>query len=116
MTLEFVNHLRFGSILALGISRPWKDADFVIFPLAFRWAFPSLNIFRVFTFLAELQLISKASSQHLLFHVPVKVLALDFDIGHAIADFALADLAGRLFLASTHDEFPSSLVSLVVCC
>lgn len=34
--------------------------------------------------------------------LPVEVLALDFDVGHAIARLALALLAGGFFLARTH--------------
>lgn len=35
---------------------------------------------------------------------PVEVLALDLDVGHAIADLALARLAGSLLLAGTHSD------------
>lgn len=37
------------------------------------------------------------------FNIPIKILALDFNIGHSISNFSLADLSGRLFLSGTHD-------------
>jgi hypothetical protein len=36
--------------------------------------------------------------------IPIEILALDFDIGHAIADFALSDLPRCFFLSGTHPE------------
>lgn len=41
--------------------------------------------------------------------VPIEVFALDFDIGHAIADLPLPHLARCLFLAGAHDGSRSSL-------
>ena len=35
---------------------------------------------------------------------PVEVLALDLDVGHAIADLALAGLARSLLFAGTHSD------------
>lgn len=39
-----------------------------------------------------------------LAYIPVEVLALDLDVGHAIARLALALLADGLFLTGTHDR------------
>jgi len=41
-------------------------------------------------------------------NAPVEVLALDFDVGHAIANLALTRLARSLLLAGTHSDSDDS--------
>src|SRR4051812_26144727 len=102
------HHFLFGSIRALGSSRDWYEAAFVILPDAFRSAFPSLYMDKVLIFFALLHeresAVGHCGCAQTAQPIPVKVLALRLDIIEAIAGFALALAASSLFLAGSHIE------------
>jgi hypothetical protein len=112
MTLELVNHFLFGSMRAVGLSRLWKDAAFVTLPAALCWALPSLNMFKVLTFFAELhhkmlaifvgKVKKRKEEKNRDDNIPIEVFTLDLDIGHAITRLPLPLLPRCFFFTGTH--------------
>jgi hypothetical protein len=87
-------------------------------PEAFRWALPSLYMFRVLIFFALLykgngQISNTSNCLKAFKSIPIEVLALGLDIVKTVPAFPLPLPTGSLFLPRSHDEICARSEALV---